>query len=333
MAAAVPAVVDPVPDADELSEDSDRGDRINELQQGGAGGKKRAVDAKVLERGKGSKRVKAHEPPLPLSYKQEGDKFQKYSLPDEARVWNRREYVYDADHKECCLVTKRPAPPPTLFPDHLIMWPAKKLMLDTNNRELDNESLLLAPDKLNRRLEARVVRITNDNFKGNALDKAPSKDDAIKANQNIKLVFGVEGTWTPKQIMAWGWPEIPLTGLTQEFYKGKGNVTSHKRDSVRLISLVLLSAKDGDAAFSALFGSGEDNQNRFTALTDDVRAAANLLSTIVREGVCFKNAAGKLEERPGLAILFEEFEVHSLSQCSASARPRSALQRNGVCPH
>ena len=327
---AVPA---PVPDADELSEDSDRGDLINELQQGGAGGKRRAVNTKVLERGKGSKRVKAHEPPLPLSYKKEGDKFQKYSLPDEARVWNRREYVYDEDHKEGGLVTERPAPPPTLFPDHLIMWPAKKLLLDTNNREQDNESVLLAPDKMNRRLEARVVRITNDHFKDDALDKAPSKDDAIKANQNIKLVFGTEGTWTSKQIMAWGWPEIPLTGLTHEFYKGKGNVTSQKRDSVRFLSLVLLSAENGDDAFSSLFGSGEDN--RFNALTDDVRTAANLLSTIVREGtsVFFKNAAGKLEERPGLAILFEEFEVRSLSQCSASAPPRSSLQRNTVCPH
>ena len=87
------------------------------------------------------------------------------------------------------------------------------------------------------------------------------------------------------------------------------------------------------AAFADLFGSGENNKNRFTALTGDVRAAADLLSTVMREGVFVKNAVGKLEERPDLAILFEEFEVRSLSQCSACARPRSALQRNNTCPY
>ena len=292
--------------AGELSEDSDPGQRI-----AGAGQKRKGLTSRAEKRLKGSKRVPEHEAPIPLNFEAVGEPptgYQKYTLPAGTRAYSRRTFTYSDEHKSGAVIQDRPAPP-TLWPDLLIMVTAKKVLTEVNPDDEDNTTLL-APEKLARRLEARIVRVTFDHFKLDTLKNAPSPKKVKEANDKIKLVFRKDGTWNNKQIMSWAWPEIPITGDAAIYYTGKGTVTSHKRSSMRLLSIVLLSTENREAAFSELFGQGQ--KNRFSTLTGDVRAAADLLSTVVREGVLIKDGHGGLKARDNLASLFEEFEVRSL---------------------
>ena len=118
----------------QLSDDEDDDNLLEELQEQHSEGdrrRKRGNSKKSSRRVAGGKRSKAFVPPIPLEYQRTDDgKFQKYKLPDDCRVYNRRTFVYSEENKVGSAVTEVP-PPPMLFSDSLFKK-AKAFMLDTN---------------------------------------------------------------------------------------------------------------------------------------------------------------------------------------------------------
>ena len=104
--------------------------------------------------------------------------------------------------------------------------------------------------------------------------------------------------------MAWTWPEIELTGDAYQHYFRSGTIAAFSRDTHRLLAIYLLSAENGAAAFKSMVSI----DNRFLRLTGELRTAADLLSTILREGMLtWSDAANAFEVRDGTEVLFAEY--------------------------
>eukprot|EP00966_Prymnesium_polylepis_P335767 7391105-Prymnesium_polylepis.1 len=100
-----------------LSEDGDAEEELAQVQDGQRKRARNNQSKRSEQRAKGSARVKAYELPLPTNYKAvAAGGFQKYKLPERARVYQRHDYDYSEQDKDGAVVMKRPSPP-SLFTD------------------------------------------------------------------------------------------------------------------------------------------------------------------------------------------------------------------------
>jgi len=108
----------------------------------------------------------------------------------------------------------------------------------------------------------------------------PAEESLTAANADVALIFCNDAhEWTLKEMMAWAWPEVELTGDAQQHYMKSGTIAQTARDTDRIISIYLLTAEDGAASFKQIMK--DDRQtNRFTRIDGSLREAAELLSTI-----------------------------------------------------
>ena len=251
----------------------------------------------------GTLRSPAFTIPTPLNYKSEGENYQAYRLPAETRVYTRREFKYEEEFKVGGLVDLRPGPP-TLFSDKYLYTKAKKIVEASADPD---EEVLNHRGKLERRLEARVVRVSQGYFISQDLSVSPSTEAVTAMNGNIALVFGDTNTgWSQKQVMAWAWPEIPIVGDALLHYKS-GALAVQQRDTARLLGICLLTAPNGTAKYKSIIGG----ENRFEQLTGELRTVADTLSTVVREGILAAPDAGPTIVRTDLdlSILFGEIDA------------------------
>jgi hypothetical protein len=122
------------------------------------------------------------------------------------------------------------------------------------------------------------------------------------ANASLALVFPSYRARDQKQVMAWDWPTIELSGDALAYYEG-GALGQHQRDTVRLLEGALFGTHDGKDNFSKLAGT----PSRFHSLTGELRTAAELLGTIIREGVLTRaTEEANWVQREGLETLFEK---------------------------
>ena len=248
--------------------------------QGSAGEARPKVSVRAAARSEHTgKRSRPTDIPIPLSFKKTDDgKYQEYKLPEGRCVYQRRQFEYLEEHKQGQPVVQKP-PPPKIFPTHAILnSSAKSLAQNAGTRALTSS------DMLNRRLEARVIRVASNYFQHDDLSVPPTTDAVDILNEKLTSVFGddVDG-WTRKQIMAFAWPEIPLIGNALEYHgKVSGHLANEVRVTERLIAAVLLSADGGDVIHASLFNGAP---NRFAVLTGSMKEAAMVLSTVLRKGV------------------------------------------------
>ena len=241
--------------------------------------------------------------PTPINCKAEGAGYQQYRLPDDTRVYQRRQFKYEDEFKVGPLLSVRPGPP-TLFSDKYLFIASKKILgaeADPDEEEFDY------PARLVRRLEARIVRISLGYFISQDLSEHPTEEAVIAANDNMALVFGAGSTgWTQKQVMAWAWPEIAIIGDALRHYQG-GALALQQRDTARLLGICLLTAPNGTASYKSIVGI----ENRFERLTGDLRIVADTLSSVVREGLLTAPNAGPTIVRQdlNLSVLFGDIEA------------------------
>ena len=282
---------------DEDEEDDAAVEGLPQRRRRATGGSKQGK-----RRSLGSQRVKAYNIPLPLCYQVVEGGFQKYKLPADKRVYQRRQFVYDEAHKDGAVRTERPAAP-DLFPDFVKYDEKAKL---TNMVTMEDEPNLL----LKRRVEARIVRIACDHFIDDAMPATgPIVEALAKANAMIALVYGARGsTWTAKQLMAWAQPEVELKGDTLSHYRGACILSAQTREIQRLLSIILLSATEGTQKYEDIFSQ----PNRFVALGGTLGAAATLLSTVLREGIMEKASLGGRDTwvvRDNLHVIFQQHQA------------------------
>jgi hypothetical protein len=288
---------------DALSEDDDA-DAVYPVRQAPKNVSKRAAAREA--RAGGTQRSPAFTIPTPLSYKSDGaGGVQQYRLPDETRVYQRREFDFNDTFKvgPVIEVDYRPGPP-TLFSDKYLFTKAKKRLVGESDPD---EEVMDSHAKLVRRLEARIVRVSQGYFISQDLTVPPTEAAVTAANDNMALVFGAGSTgWTQKEIMAWAWPELPIIGDALAHYKS-GALAVQQRDTARLLGISLLTAPNGTASYKSIV-CGE---NRFERLTGDLRTVADTLSTIVREGILTTCPTSPTVVRTDLdlSILFGEIEV------------------------
>ena len=282
-------------DAGTLSEeDDDFTDEIAAAQQRrNAPNVSKKAAARVARAGTG--RTVAFSIPTPLNYKVVGTGYQQYRLPDDKRVYQRREFKYEDEFKIGSLVTKKPGPP-TLFSSTFLFTKAKKLLV----ADADDEPMEEGRDRLVRRIETRIVRISNAWFLDMDLSEPPLAAAMTAANANIALVFGdAANEWTQKQLMAWAWPEIALVGDAKEHYQS-GAISQQQRDTSRLVGICLLSEPNGSASYKSIFGV----DNRFELLDGELRKVADTLSTLAREGL--------LSDTTGTTIVRTDLDLNLL---------------------
>lgn len=136
--------------------------------------------------------------------------------------------------------------------------------------------------------------------------RPPSETSVVAANENLKLVFGDEYPQrTAKQVMAWDWPCMDLTGDALQHYEGS-YLGQHQRDTARLLEAALHGAQGGAETFTKMVGT----PSRFMHLKGDLDEAAKMLGTVIREGVIvwmpgIVEADGEMVQRDGLELLFQ----------------------------
>ena len=292
---------------------ADEGDdptRIAEIHAAAeaAAGAKRARQSRVAQnRAKGSgKRVDAYTMPIPINYQKTVDgTYQQYKLPDSAKNYSRRAYTYTSELKVGAPTTTVP-PPPTLFPDIPYLYkPAGRLLIDIDLAGEDIEDMVPL-EKLQRRLEARLMRVAFNSFIGVELTAPPVADKITLGNTWKSLLFGqLSADWSAKQVMAWAWPAIAITGDAAEHYQ-TGALSRERRFSKALFEITFLGATEGATKFRDVFGS----TNRLEELSGDLRGAIALLGVIVREGVLTRaSEQDAWVQREGFESLFQEFTV------------------------
>jgi hypothetical protein len=146
---------------DALSSDDDA-DAVDPVQQARRAPKKVSKRAAAREAASGAtRRSPAFTIPTPINYKSDGaGGVQQYRLPDETRVYQRREFNFDDTFKVGPLMSVRPGPP-TLFSDKYLFIKAKKRLVAERDPD---EEVLDSRAKLVRRLEARIVRVSQGYF-------------------------------------------------------------------------------------------------------------------------------------------------------------------------
>ena len=185
--------------ADALSDDDDCTAEVAAAQQRRNAPKVSNKKAAARAARTGTRRAPAFLIPIPLNYLVDGTGYQEYRLPDEKRVFQRREFQYEDQFKTGGVITAKPQPPP-LFSSKFLYTKAKKLLV----AEEDSDEDLNARTKLVRRLETRVVRLSNNYFIDNNLSTIPDAAVVTASNENIGLIFGAAANeWTQKQVMAW----------------------------------------------------------------------------------------------------------------------------------
>ena len=131
--------------------------------------RKRGSSNRAAARAADSARVPSFTRPLPLAYQKVEGGFQKYKLPDNLRVYQRRKFDYSAQYKDGDVLPVRPveADPPQLFPDFFKYDPRARLAT-----ALPYEGPLLQW-----RVEARIVRQGFGMFVGQELDNVNGPPD------------------------------------------------------------------------------------------------------------------------------------------------------------
>ena len=292
---------------DDDHEDNDSG---REGQDGAHAKRKRGGSIRATARAKGSKRVKAYEHPLPLEYQQTPGGFQKYKLPDDTVVWDRRTFTYSEGFKDGDVETDRPAPPP-FFTDKYLFHRAKSVLPGKEDKGIETKS-----DVLRRRVERRIVQISCGFFIGWDFEYHYSTPIDLEnrlrlnVNPNLVAVFGEDANqWTAKQVWAWALPEIALTGDALSAFQA-GALALLQSSTHRLLSIYTLGQPE---LFQKLTGAG----NRLETLDGTLRAAAELLRSVLVEGILVKGSGSKWKQRPKLEELL--FTAHDAKHGKKSA--------------
>ena len=252
--------------------------------------KKRRGEGKVATaRARGGARTKPFKQPLPYDWRiTTNNHFQQYKAPDDTRVWNRRINMVIDDAYTLGVPRHDKPGAPVLFEDNHLF--------DNPSSMLHSRKLLWAKftsrDRLQRRIEVRIVRMTLDHFVNNPLHEAPTKLAVDRVNHNISRIFGEQAPpwtpWTQKAVIAHAWPAVALTGDALAHYKG-GPLAQQQRDSRRLLDAATLRADDAmDTTFKDITGQN----SMFVQLTGCLREAAILLATIIRDGLLVEKEGG-----------------------------------------
>ena len=283
-----------------LSDDEDADERAAAIRDAAAAGnKKKRLSKKADARAEGSVRVKAYKIPIPIEYQESEGGYQKYKLADNTVVYKRHTFTYTDQFKVGDLLapSDRPAPP-VLFCDKYLFAKPKGLLIDPELLK-EGEDALAPARKLQRRIEARIQRLSQNLFQRLPLDEPPTAASVVKGNEDIALVFGSRATeWTQKQVMAWAWPSIPLVGDALEHFK-TGGISTVVRDTQRVLSLLML-LEDDPTHYVTLTSL----PNRFLLLsnTEGLLDAVKLLAKIVRDGMVVKGAEGQPVVRDTLSL-------------------------------
>ena len=291
-------------DEDYVNDEAESGERELRLQGGSS---KRATAHR-----KGSKRVAAYEPPLPLEYQETDGGFQKYKLPDDICVWDRRSFIYTEEYKVGDVETTRPAQPPFFKDRYLFMRAKSKLPGKEDSAAKETKA-----DVLKRRVERRIVKISCNFFLGWSFSHHYATPAELEVrltevvNPNLKAVFGDNASqWTAKQVWAWAFPEIELVGNAHTAFQ-TGALALLQSSTHSLLSLYTLGKPE---LFQKLTGA----PNRLEMLDGNLRQAAELLQTVVLEGVLVPTGSGtKWKQRANLKELL--FTAHEGKRGKASA--------------
>ena len=117
-------------------------------------------------------------------------------MPDDKRTYQRREFKYEDEFKMGGVITAKPKPP-TLFSSTFLFTKAKKLLVADQDEEEDLDTRT----KLVRRIETRIVRMSNNYFIDNNLSEQPTAVAVIASNENIGRIFGAAANkWNQKQV-------------------------------------------------------------------------------------------------------------------------------------